>query len=166
MKNKLELKTLQAELGESLALVKDWEKNYELISVKITQIAPDQFDYAGLGYTIHNLYNAMENSFYRIARHFENNIDKTMFHKDLLRRMAIEINDVRPSIISKETYLLIDELRAFRHAYRHIYENGLDTEKLLGISAKVPAALSGYYRDLAGFTDFLNNLEESWDETI
>ena len=84
-----------------------------------------------VGYQLHNLYCAFEDLFKIIAETFENNIqDKSKYHLELLKRMAISIEGVRPRLLSQECFLLLDNLRSFRHLFRHAYSYELDERKL------------------------------------
>ena len=84
-----------------------------------------------MGYQLHNLYCAFEDLFKIIAETFENNIqDKSRYHLELLRRMSISIEGVRPRFLSQESFLLLDNLRSFRHLFRHAYAYELDERKL------------------------------------
>ena len=84
-----------------------------------------------VGYQLHNLYCAFEDLFKIVAETFENNIqDKSKYHIEILKRMAISIEGVRPRLLSQECFLLIDNLRSFRHLFRHAYSYELDERKL------------------------------------
>ena len=83
-----------------------------------------------MGYQLHNLYCAFEQVFEIIAQFFENNIAGERYHTDLLRRMRLTIEGIRPACISEEAFTLLDELRRFRHFFRHAYLSELDFEKL------------------------------------
>jgi len=84
-----------------------------------------------VGYQLHNLYCAFEDLFKIVAETFENNIqDKSKYHLELLKRMAISIEGVRPRLLSQECFLLLDNLRSFRHLFRHAYSYELDKRKL------------------------------------
>lgn len=84
-----------------------------------------------VGYQLHNLYCAFEDLFKIVAETFENHIqDKSKYHQELLRRMAISIEGVRPRLLSQECFLLLDNLRSFRHLFRHAYSYELDERKL------------------------------------
>uniref|UniRef100_A0A7C1FD23 HepT-like domain-containing protein n=1 Tax=Ammonifex degensii TaxID=42838 RepID=A0A7C1FD23_9THEO len=84
-----------------------------------------------LGYQLHNLYCAFEDLFKIIARAFENEVaDKARYHAELLRRMALNIEGVRPALFSDETVRLLDNLRAFRHFFRHAYGYELDPRRV------------------------------------
>ena len=85
---------------------------------------------AALGYTLHNLYNAIENYFLRIAKFFENSLQQDAWHKDLVNRMAMELEGVRPALFSTEELHSFHELRAFRHVFRTIYDSRLDPRKV------------------------------------
>ena len=41
---------------------------------RIRHGATDELDWAALGYTIHNIYNALESYFLRVSRFFENDL--------------------------------------------------------------------------------------------
>lgn len=80
-----------------------------------------------LGYQLHNLYCAFEDLFKIVAAAFENHIeDKSRYHLELLKRMAIPIEGIRPALLSQESYTLLDNLRSFRHFFRHAYSYELD----------------------------------------
>jgi hypothetical protein len=75
-----------------------------------------------IAYQIHNLYNATEDLLKVIAANFENNItDQSQWHSILLQRMTQNITEIRPALLSHETYLLLNSLRGFRHFFRHAY---------------------------------------------
>ena len=84
-----------------------------------------------LGYQLHNLYCAFEDLFKIVAATFENHIeDKNRYHLELLKRMAIPIEGVRPALLSQKNYTLLDNLRSFRHFFRHAYSYELDERKV------------------------------------
>lgn len=84
-----------------------------------------------VGYQLHNLYCAFEDLFKIVAETFENHIqDKSKYHQELLKRMAISIEGVRPRLLSQECFQLLDNLRSFRHLFRHAYSYELDERKV------------------------------------
>lgn len=154
--NSERVRTLKAELLADRELLDELEGKYRLIHAKLAAITPDEFDYVGLAYTMVNLYNLMENYFLRIAKCFENNIDKLNWHKDLIRRMALEIDGVRPALLTMKDVPLIDELRAFRHVFRHIYQSELDLEKVMIVDSRAPKAVVAFK---AAHDKFIENLD-------
>ncbi|MEW5803099.1 MAG: hypothetical protein AB1847_13455 [bacterium] len=107
-----------------------------------------------LGYQLHNLYCAFEDFFKIVARYFESQVkDISRYPKELLRRISLPVEGVRPRLISEESYRELDDLRAFRHFFRHAYSYALRYEKV-----KIPMdsarRLQGFYkRDIAQFLD-------------
>ena len=95
---------------------------------------PDATGYkemAAAAYTLHNLYNAMENSFEQISRTFENHVvDEAQWHKELLGKMFLEIPGVRPALLPESLRGIGNDLRGFRHIFRHSYHFDLDRVRL------------------------------------
>lgn len=84
-----------------------------------------------MGYQLHNLYCAFEDLFKIVAETFENHIqDKAKYHTELLKRMTISIEGVRPLLLSQESHVLLDNLRSFRHFFRHAYSHEIDVRKV------------------------------------
>jgi len=111
-----------------------------------------------IGYQLHNLYCAFEDLFKIIADAFENHIqDKSQYHIELLKRMTISIEGVRPALLSEESYTLLDNLRSFRHLFRHAYAYELDPRKVQ-IVLEDSAKLKEIYRN--EIDTFLNSLIE------
>ena len=104
-----------------------------------------------MGYQLHNLYGAFEQLFEEIARFFENRIDQARYHSDLIRRMQLEIRGIRPALLCEATASDLDELRRFRHRFRHAYATELDPAKVAELVAKVPRIRSGFGEDFERF---------------
>ena len=78
-------------------------------------------------YQLHNLYSAVEDLLKLIASAFENSIaDLSRWHRELVDRMTLDIQGVRPAFLAVETAALLHELRAFRHFVRHAYGAEID----------------------------------------
>jgi len=83
------------------------------------------------GYWLHNLYSAFEDLFKLTAGFWENNVKTNGdFHINILKRMLVHIEQVRPALISEESYQFLNELRGFRHVFRHAYSFGMDDERV------------------------------------
>lgn len=111
-----------------------------------------------LAYQLHNLYCAFEDLMKIVANEFENRIqERSDWHIQLLRRMTEDIPTIRPALFSKENFLLLDELRAFRHWFRHAYSYRIEPEKL-GIVLVKANKLKGEYR--TDIQQFIGRLSE------
>lgn len=91
----------------------------------------DYGDLAGVAYALHNAYNALENIFEQVSRSFENHVvDPGQWHKELLGKMFLEIKGVRPAVLDACLRDFLNDLRSFRHLFRHAYDFELDAVKL------------------------------------
>jgi hypothetical protein len=112
-----------------------------------------------IGYYLHNLYNAFESIFQRVAETFENDVaDSSRWHALLLRRMTLDIENVRPRLLSDETYQCLDELRRFRHLFRSLYTSNLDVERLRLVLRKARTLEDLYRADTERFLTYLDEL--------
>ncbi len=105
-----------------------------------------------LGFALHNLYNALENSFAQTSLTFENHVkDRARWHRELLEKMFLDLTPLRPAVLPAPCRPLLNDLLGFRHLFRHAYEMQLDPGKLAGLRARwlaegpwVRAALEGF----------------------
>ena len=92
---------------------------------------PQFRDVAAAAYVLHNIYTALENIFEQISRTFENHVtDPAQWHRELLTKMFLEIPKIRPAVLPTEFRGFLNDLRGFRHVFRHTYEFELDVEKV------------------------------------
>ena len=113
------------------------------------------------GYWMHNLYCAFEDLFKLVAGFWENNLSANgEYHIHLLKRMLVEIEGVRPALLSNAAYKYLNELRGFRHVFRHAYSYGLDNERVSALLRKildqkntVISDLQTFRNTVAGFTE-------------
>lgn len=111
------------------------------------------------GYYLNNLYNAFENISLNVARTFENQIDaRGQWHTTLLKRMTLDIEGIRPRLWYSETYKSLDELRRFRHIFRHAYTIELDPQRMMVVVIQAQRLQRLYRADLDQFKAFLNTL--------
>ena len=134
---------LEAELR---ARYRDISRIGDRIEARLGTFAHSAEGVDSMGYQLHNLYGAFEQLFEEIARFFENRVDEASYHTDLLRRMQLDIQGIRPALLSAETASGLDELRRFRHLFRHAYAAELDLEKVADLAARAAAI----QRDVAG----------------
>lgn len=107
---------------------------------------------------VSQLYGGLENIFKNVAKTFENDIEQTYWHKSLLERISLDIQDIRPALISEKNFECLNELRAFRHFFRHAYGVDIDKEKFKIVAARVLQTKDLLEKDLEQFSLFLNKL--------
>jgi hypothetical protein len=140
MPQKKDYEALIAELSKDREILDALQEENLRAWRRIQEGANDSLDIAALAYTLHNIYCLLENYFLRVAKFFENALDPDTWHRDLVRRMALEIRGVRPALLDDSLAARIDELRAFRQVFRNVYQTSLDPERV--------RALQGRLRDL------------------
>lgn len=105
---------------------------------------------------VSNYYSAVEDLWRVAANAFENNIaDLSRWHKELIDRMTMTIEGVRPALLSDATAQLLHRLRSFRHFFRHAYRVELDEGE---VREKVAIVRQVHPLLLANVEAFLNAL--------
>ena len=110
-----------------------------------------------VAYQLHNFYGAIEELLKIVAAHFENTVsDTARWHSLLLQRMTQSIQDVRPAVLSMDSYSLLNALRSFRHFFRHAYGVPIDLAQLQSNLVKARQLKPLLDEDLKQFLQALN----------
>ncbi len=112
-----------------------------------------------VAYQIHGIYTAFENIFRNIARAFENQLDAAKWHRQLLKRMHLDLTPLRPAVIGDEMYENLRELLSFRHFFRTAYGVDLDPVRLRGVLGCALELKALYPRQIGRFLEFLRAME-------
>jgi len=152
---------LEADIRDELEnlnmLAREFDAIMPLLALKEEEIT--FFDKSATGYFLHNFYNGCENIFRLIARFFENDLGPQSWHRDLLKRMKLEIQGYRPRLIDEETFNLLNELRSFRHVFRHSYSFHLDWEREKVVAIKYPTVWKKLNHQVEAFIETLQKIE-------
>lgn len=158
---KLDLGTaasLSAILTYDLKMIQKWGQEIEILDRGTDWSNPDVRNLITQAYHLHNIYNALENSFEQISRAFENHVeDSPHWHKTLLNKMFLEMEGLRPAILSEDCRSLLHDLRGFRHVFRHSYGIEFDKDK---IHLLVSKWLGGSQIILSDLTDFQQKIHD------
>ncbi len=112
-----------------------------------------------IAYHLNNLYNAFENIFQSIAAASENSIDADgRWHAQLLEHMRLDARPLRPAVIDDAAYIALDELRRFRHLFRHAYMVNLDARRLQIVWDQAFDLQKIYPEQLTRFMEFVQTL--------
>ena len=160
MNEKTRVATLIAELNGDVEGLGDLARTNLKADGRIRHGAKDELDWAALGYTMHNLYNALESYFLRISKFFENDLPSSTWHRELVERMTIEIAGVRPRLLDRSLAQAVHELRAFRHVFRNIYGTRLDPARIRILQNRVPSTLDAFGAAHARFVAELRAIAE------
>ena len=111
---------------------------------------------------LHSFYSGLERLFELIARHVDCVVPTgATWHRDLLQRMAQDLVDVRPALISKDNAVELDEFRRFRNLVRNMYTMDLTPDRIAGLISKLPDLWRRLRPELLVFADFLQELGQA-----
>ncbi len=150
-----QIRTLKADITADLKAIAEI---YEALE-RYDPLPPGDEPLIAVAYYLHNLYCAFESLFQRVAEVFENQLsDRAGWHAELLRRMTLDIEGIRPRLLSEAADDSLDELRRFRHLFRSAYRLHLDAERLALVHKKAHGLKLVYRADIARFLSFLDSL--------
>ena len=119
----------------------------------------DRGSLAEAAIALHHAYGAVEAALSRVARSVDAGLPEGPdWHQALLSVMALEIDRVRPAVLSAETRDLLQRLLGFRHFLRHSYAVDLDGERLERLRRDAAVLLPLLEKDLAQFDQFLDGV--------
>ncbi len=160
MKNADTVEQLRSELRQDLYFIElNFKKNREMTERIEENKNEDEYQFAALGYTIHNLYNSFESYFLRIAKFFENNIDNLEWHSSLVEQMSLDIDGVRPALFDIAFSVKIGEMMRFRHLFRNLYKTPLIPQKVLFANDYAPEVFREFSAHHKRFDTFLAKLK-------
>lgn len=97
----------------------------------LPRLSPEPAPLAQAAVALHHAYGAVESALLRVARLLEGDAPAGPdWHQTLIASMALEIEGVRPRVLSPETLTDLRALLSFRHFFRHAYSVQLDPERL------------------------------------
>ena len=112
-----------------------------------------------LALKIHNFYTGCERIFQKIADDINGGIPMSLdWHKRLLRSMSLEIEDIRPPVISKTTAKSLGDYLAFRHVVRNIYGFEIDSERLQVLIEWIYGVHRKFRKEVERFIGFLRKM--------
>ncbi|MEM4134693.1 MAG: hypothetical protein QXV73_05795, partial [Candidatus Micrarchaeia archaeon] len=76
-------------------------------------------------------------------------------HLKILRRAITELPNIRPSIISRNTFIILDELRTYRHKFRHIYLYMISPSRIIELANQAIKLHDFFILDIEKFIEFL-----------
>ena len=152
------LRLLHGQLEDDYRFIQQCARRHIDMRSRAEQAADSEMAYMALAYLIHNLYTAFESYFLRVAKHFENNLDDSAWHRELIDRMRIDVPGIRPALISPQIAEDLDELRRFRHRFRNIYKSQLRADRVLEVSEIAVSVSQDFGEFHTRFIDWIREL--------
>lgn len=104
---------------------------------------------------LHSFYTGLESLLEAVAADLDELPDGAQWHKRLLQVMSMEVEGVRPAVLSRESYEALDDFRAFRHLFRNLYTHNLKPERVFELAQVLTPTWRLVHRDLVEFGEFL-----------
>lgn len=103
-------------------------------------------------------YTCLETVFLRISKFFENHLETTQWHTQLLEKVTLEIPNIRKRIIRDETFNALKEILRFRHFKRYYFEFEYDKDRIEFLEKKFIQSKDLVVEDLIQYQTFLSKL--------
>ena len=143
------LYALIAEIEKSMSVLARMEDYYaEYLTHSVDDNAPTRENRIVIAEILANYYTCLETIFLRISQYFENGLSGERWHHDLLDKMTLSIEGVRPRVLSDECHAALREIMRFRHFKRYYPEFEYDWDKLQFLRRKLDIARPAVKRDL------------------
>lgn len=106
-------------------------------------------------------YNGVERLFVIIVRDIDGEQPVgNNWHQQLLKQMAMEVDAIRPAVISVVSLQGLDNYRAFRHIVRHVYSEEFDAQRIGELVVEARQVFSQVAAELQAFARFLEQRSE------
>jgi hypothetical protein len=149
---------LKQQILKHLAVLDRIERFYDDFVARGDMTRRSTIDAIVIAEILTNYYTCLETIFLRTSEYFENNLNSTRWHQDLLEKMTLQIEGIRPQVISDEAAPNLEELLHFRHFCRYYLEFDYDWDRLDFVLKKFTRVRPLLRRDLATFLAFLDQL--------
>lgn len=147
---------LDAERGDLSDLVEEMEK-----LVNQLEGTPNGIELRAMGSILHDFYTGLEKIFRLISIEIDGNLPSgEEWHKRLLERMAVEVENVRPPLINDTLKEKLSEYLRFRHLFRGIYGFELNWERCEPLVRKLPEIHKEVEDSLDEFEGFLREIND------
>ena len=128
-----------------------YARRAELLGVGAEDILADS-----LATCLRSFYTGLERLFEVIVREVDGaRSHPAEWHRDLLMAVSVERSGVRPSMISEARFRRLDEYRAFRHLFRHLYTHHIDPKRIFALMETLDETWQLIREDLERFVVFL-----------
>ncbi len=104
----------------------------------------------------HDFYTGVERIFVKLAQELNGGVPKTdQWHKELLFQMTLELEDVRPPVVSTDLFTQLEHFLRFRHLFRNVYGFDLSKEKLMELESCFEPVNSAFRKQIGVFLQWL-----------
>jgi len=151
--------TLIGEIEKTILLLEEVQSFYHQVQQnELQELGKTRSTALIVAQILENYYTCLETLFVRISQYFENTLHKNKWHADLLDKMILKLNHIRPAVISQKTHRSLRELMRFRHFKRYYFELDYDWKKLDYLVSCMDETYQEIVSELETFKRFLQAL--------
>ena len=111
------------------------------------------------GSVIHDFYTGVEKIFRRIATRVDQDLPTGEdWHVQLLQRMSVPLEEIRPQVIDEPLERNLEEYLRFRHLFRNIYGFELRWERCQPLTERLHETFADLKEQIGHFKDFLGSI--------
>jgi len=111
------------------------------------------------GSVIHDFYTGVEKIFRRIATRVDQDLPTGEdWHVQLLQRMSVPLEGIRPQVIDEPLEENLEEYLRFRHLFRNIYGFELKWERCQPLAERLRETFANLKEQIDRFKDFLSSI--------
>lgn len=106
--------------------------------------------------TLHSIYTGYEKILEMVIKGIDGDVPTALdYHTALLKRASYAIPNVRPEIVSEETFATLNMLRAYRHKLRRLYTYLIAHEKVTRLAKTALKSFDLFLKDWENLKKFL-----------
>jgi hypothetical protein len=107
---------------------------------------------------LHDFYTGIERVFSRIASELNGGLPNTTeWHRDLLTDMSLNLDYIRPPVITGALCKQLVPYLRFRHLVRNLYSLELDWDKMIELDRNFNAVAEQCLREITAFLDWMQS---------
>ena len=146
---------LISEIEDELGRLATLEKELNVFLTNFVDKKPDSYALRAIGSILHDFYCGLERIFRKIALEIDESLPKgDRWYRDLLKRMTLEIKNVRPLVISPELLDEYDEFLRFRHLFRNVYGYELKWKNIEPLCQNFTKIKKKFIKSIRDFIEF------------
>ena len=156
------LRTLAAEIDRDTGAVSRLCDDAREVLERFAAEQPGRLEVRIPGGLIHDYYTGVETALERVVEVINGSYPTGAdSHQRLLSVMALDVEGLRPAVISEQSRAELDELRKFRHFFRHAYMAQIDWDLLRTHLKRIARHHETLMGELRSFVDFIRGLADS-----
>lgn len=113
------------------------------------------------GSVLHDFYTGVEKIFRRIATRIDQDLPiGENWHIQLLQRMAVPVEGIRPRVIDEQLEIDLEEYLRFRHLFRNVYGFELKWGRCQPLVENLGKIFTNFKEQVDRFKRFLDSIEQ------